>query len=219
MGGFMFDNFNKLEIKKQKQILDGAMEEFSKYGYKKTSVEDIAKSAGISKSMVFYYFNTKLDLYNYLIIYSLNYIIEKYDNLYSELKKLDYLERYSEIAKSKLITLAEEKPLFNFSGSLYLDTDNIEMKEEALELFNKVNNIFDSYQEIMNYEVKNSKLRTDIKKENALQYINWVMDGFSNYMINKYKDVPLGSADYDLEWKKFDKIIEDLEKLFYKKGK
>ena len=93
------------------------------------------------------------------------------------------------------------------------------MKEEALELFNKVNNIFDSYQEIMNYEVKNSKLRTDIKKENALQYINWVMDGFSNYMINKYKDVPLGSADYDLEWKKFDKIIEDLEKLFYKKGK
>ena len=133
--------------------------------------------------------------------------------------QVDYLERYSEIAKSKLITLAEEKPLFNFSGSLYLATDNIEMKEEALELFNKVNNIFDSYQEIMNYEVKNSKLRTDIKKENALQYINWVMDGFSNYMINKYKDVPLGSADYDLEWKKFDKIIEDLEKLFYKKGK
>ena len=84
MGGFMFDNFNKLEIKKQKQILDGAMEEFSKYGYKKTSVEDIAKSAGISKSMVFYYFNTKLDLYNYLIIYSLDYIIKKYDNLYEK---------------------------------------------------------------------------------------------------------------------------------------
>lgn len=60
------DKFLALPKEKQKAILDGAMQVFGSAPYKKASVGDIAKAAGISKGMVFYYFGSKKELYLFL---------------------------------------------------------------------------------------------------------------------------------------------------------
>ncbi len=55
-----------------RNILDAAIEEFSRLGYKATSVQAIADRAGVPKANVHYYFRNKVNLYRQ----SLNHIIE-----------------------------------------------------------------------------------------------------------------------------------------------
>lgn len=47
----------------RKQITTAAAEVFSKYGYDKTTVEDIANAAGKAKTSVYYYFEGKADIF------------------------------------------------------------------------------------------------------------------------------------------------------------
>lgn len=48
-------------------ILDIAQEIFSKYGYKKTTLDDIANAVRKGKSSLYYYFNSKEDLFQAVI--------------------------------------------------------------------------------------------------------------------------------------------------------
>jgi AcrR family transcriptional regulator len=47
----------------KRQILDAAFECFSEYGYLKTSLIDVAKRAGISRSLIYTYCKDKKDLF------------------------------------------------------------------------------------------------------------------------------------------------------------
>lgn len=47
-------------------IINGAMKCFSIHGYEKASMADIAKEAGVSKALLFHYFETKKKLFFYL---------------------------------------------------------------------------------------------------------------------------------------------------------
>lgn len=64
------EKFLALSDEKQSLIRNAALSCFSQHGYEKASINDIAKSAGISKASLFQYFGTKLNLYEYLIEYS-----------------------------------------------------------------------------------------------------------------------------------------------------
>ncbi|MCL1827217.1 MAG: TetR/AcrR family transcriptional regulator [Candidatus Cloacimonetes bacterium] len=52
-----------MESTKEEIILEAAKKVFVKYGYQKTSMEDIAKEAMIGKGSIYYYFNTKEDIF------------------------------------------------------------------------------------------------------------------------------------------------------------
>lgn len=68
---------------KEEQIVNSARELFMKYGIKKTSMDEIAKNAGVTKKTVYSYFVSKIDLVNYFIKDELNImkqIVEKYEN-------------------------------------------------------------------------------------------------------------------------------------------
>ncbi|MFB2772613.1 TetR/AcrR family transcriptional regulator [Pelatocladus sp. BLCC-F211] len=47
----------------KKQILDAAEEEFARYGLSGTRIEEIAKGAGVTTGMIYYYFINKEELY------------------------------------------------------------------------------------------------------------------------------------------------------------
>ena len=53
---------NSKRIDVREKIINAAMEVFSKYGYTNASVRLIAERAGISKGLVFWYFNSKDEL-------------------------------------------------------------------------------------------------------------------------------------------------------------
>ena len=62
----MNEKFNSLSDERKKKIINGAMKCFSIHGYEKASMADIAKEAGVSKALLFHYFETKKKLFLYL---------------------------------------------------------------------------------------------------------------------------------------------------------
>jgi AcrR family transcriptional regulator len=48
---------------RRRAILDGALERFSHYGFRRTSMEDIAQTAGISRAALYLHFNSKEDIF------------------------------------------------------------------------------------------------------------------------------------------------------------
>lgn len=62
----MNEKFYNLPDLKQKKIINACFRVFSRNSYKKSSMQEIADEAGISKSLLFYYFRNKKELYLFL---------------------------------------------------------------------------------------------------------------------------------------------------------
>lgn len=62
----MNDKFFTLPKAKQEAIINAGFRVFSQNTYKKSPMSEIADAAGISKSLLFYYFHNKKDLYLFL---------------------------------------------------------------------------------------------------------------------------------------------------------
>ena len=52
---------------KEEQIIEVARELFHKFGFKKVSMDEIAKEAGVTKKTIYRYFNSKEALLEYFI--------------------------------------------------------------------------------------------------------------------------------------------------------
>jgi TetR/AcrR family transcriptional regulator len=53
----------RIQVEKEEKILDGALEIFSRYGYRGATVDQIAAASGMSKPNLLYYFRRKHDIY------------------------------------------------------------------------------------------------------------------------------------------------------------
>jgi AcrR family transcriptional regulator len=85
------EQFFKIRAEKQNHIVDSAFSVFGRQGYRKASLSDIARKAGITKSMITYYFGSKKTLYLYLVGVSKSLLIEAIkDNISS--KATDFFE-------------------------------------------------------------------------------------------------------------------------------
>ena len=63
----MNEKFYQLPEEKQTRVLNAGFRVFSQNSYRKSPVNEIALEAGISKSLLFFYFRNKKEFYLYLI--------------------------------------------------------------------------------------------------------------------------------------------------------
>ncbi|MBE5845478.1 MAG: TetR/AcrR family transcriptional regulator [Butyrivibrio sp.] len=66
----MNEKFFDLKKEKQDRIINAALKAFAIGGYMHASTDDIVRMAGISKGLIFHYFETKLGLYQFVYNYS-----------------------------------------------------------------------------------------------------------------------------------------------------
>ncbi len=66
----MNEKFFDLKKEKQDRIINAALKAFALGGYMHASTDDIVRMAGISKGLIFHYFDTKLGLYQFVYDYS-----------------------------------------------------------------------------------------------------------------------------------------------------
>lgn len=71
----MNDKFFELKKEKQDRMINAALKVFAMQGYKHASTDDIVKEAGISKGLLFHYFESKLGLYEFIYEYSVRYMV------------------------------------------------------------------------------------------------------------------------------------------------
>ncbi len=66
--------FFDLKQEKQDRMINAALKIFAQNGYKHASTDDIVKEAGISKGLLFHYFDSKIGVYSFLYDYSARYM-------------------------------------------------------------------------------------------------------------------------------------------------
>ena len=79
----------------KEKILNTARDLFNTYGYSKTSMDLIAKEAGVTKKTIYSYFKDKETLINYFLAEQINIIRNIINKIYSEDKPL--LERINQM--------------------------------------------------------------------------------------------------------------------------
>lgn len=207
------EKFKALDPEKKQKILDASLKEFAEHGYDKASTNRIVKEAGIGKGMLFYYFKSKKDLYEFLAEYSLDFVVEKYFSRI-DLTEADFIERLKKTTKVKFEAQSKNKNVFNFLGTFML---NEEMKLPA--------HIQGKYEEMqktgnaMIYEgVDLSLFRNDVDVEKAFKLIRWSIEGYQNELLQRLKGQSIAAIDFDPYWEEFYDYLEILKKSFYREG-
>ncbi|KMT22747.1 TetR/AcrR family transcriptional regulator [Clostridium cylindrosporum] len=72
--------------KTKKVIFDAAIKSFSKKGYHKSTMDEIAEAAGVAKGTLYYHFKSKEDIFKFIIDEGIKMIKEE---LYDKTKHLD----------------------------------------------------------------------------------------------------------------------------------
>jgi len=122
----MVEKMNKAKSKKEK-IIKNAREMFSRFGFRKTSMKDIAESLRMGKASLYYYFKSKQDIFKGVVENESQIF---FDGLKKELKrKDDPLEKLRYFAHVKTKKLKE---LANYYAT---------MKDEYLKHYNFVEGI------------------------------------------------------------------------------
>lgn len=208
---FITGKFEKLDSEKKKMILDSAFEEFGDQGYEYASTNRIVQRAKISKGMLFYYFNSKKELFHYLISYGIDYVMEEYLTRIDE-NETDFIEKYRQITQVKMKSYIEEPYLFNFFGTLYIN-EYVELSQELKDRLDEIRDL--GYAKTFK-NIDKSLFRQDIDPDEIIRLINLTMSGYENELINNLKGKKLSSIDYDPFWNDFDNLLDLLRKVYYK---
>lgn len=199
--------FLSLPTEKQNSIIDAALKSFGKNGYKKTSISDIAKVAGISKAMVFHYFGTKKELYIYLLNTCINSIsvevIEKFDNSITDL-----FDRILYATKLEISMMKKHPDVPSFIESVYFESDE-EVKEEIQIIINS-----DEGEKLRNTLIFDgadlSKFKDDIDPNLVIKMIYLLAEGYMNQASNE-KEI-----DFDKLYNEFEECMQLFKRNFYK---
>ncbi len=96
----MNDKFFDLKKEKQDRMINAALKVFAMQGYKHASTDDIVKEAGISKGLLFHYFESKLGAYEFVYEYSVRYMVIELSTTVSRIEtNLFELMRQMEFAR------------------------------------------------------------------------------------------------------------------------
>lgn len=135
---------------KGEQILNAAKKLFTKYGFKKVSMDEIASEAGVTKKTVYTYFSSKEELLKYCIKEELQNMRKIIENV--ESKKLDFMETVHQV----IYNLLKYKKNCKFLKMLFNESEILksEQLKENLKIVDK---------EIQNYIRK--ELELAIQKE------------------------------------------------------
>jgi len=73
------EQFEEIRETKKALILDTALELFANEGFFKTSINDITKKAGISKGLIYNYFESKEDLIRTIVFNGIDNLLKNFD--------------------------------------------------------------------------------------------------------------------------------------------
>ena len=202
----MNEKFYALPAEKQHAIINAGYRIFSQNSYKNSPMSEIADAANISKSLLFYYFKNKKELYMFLwdkcaqltISYLTKYQCYGCSNLFESMER-------GMKAKMEIIRLYPD--MANFVIKAFYETN--------IEVANDVQNSFRNY-----FDLKKDKTLLRIDKEQFVEGIDiemmykdmyWASEGFLWEMVRK------GQVDMDEMEKGFRRLMDFWQSIYLRK--
>lgn len=199
----MNQKFLELNDEKRLAIINAGLEVFSKYDYKHALTDDIAAKAGISKGLLFYYFQNKLELYRYLAEYSAKIALEQLEQL-NIIDGVDFFEAIKLAVEAKTKMLEKYPYLYGFSIRYYQSRK--ELVDDSYEkLFE---DILASYDLISRSDTTSFKENVD--PQEVWKIIYWMSEGY----MNAFKD--LKNIDIEKVKDEYFRYLDILKENFYR---
>ncbi len=127
----MNQSYFELPLEKQKNLINAGYKVFASYPYKKGSMSFIAEAAGISKSLLFYYFKNKKEYYLFLFDTAVASINTRRKDSSSD-EKIDLFLLVSHTVERRLRIMSEYPYLLQFvSRAYYENSEEILTELEA----------------------------------------------------------------------------------------
>lgn len=203
----MNDKFFQLSEEKQLRIVNAAMEVFGKHDYRHAVTDDIAAKAGISKGLLFHYFENKKGLYMYLYYYCL-------DMMKQMILKQDFLEiddffEIMEYGANKKVEMIKKNPyIMEFSIRAFYSEKEAVSEEIHIDIQQQLASSFSLYFSHIDF----TKFRDDVDPVYVYQMLQWMVDGYMHSQ--QCMQVPL---DIDALMTEFHRWVKMLRPMVYKK--
>jgi len=167
----------------KEKIVNAAIKIFSQCGYEKTSTNQIAAEAGVSKGLVFHYFSTKKELF--LSVYRqavLIYIMEICEKLDPDQR--DFLLRIQALILLKFELMKKHPEIFDFIKTAYLET-SLQVKEEIAAL-NR--DLLDQSFGLVYENIDYSLFKPDLDRKSALATMLYTLEKWSENFVRQNAD-------------------------------
>lgn len=201
------EKFLNLPKEKQDSIVDAALISFGNNGYKKTSVNDVATAAGVSKASLFHYFGTKKALYLYLINLCgdllMNEINKKFDT-----KTTDFFDRIMQATDIEISVMKQHPAILLFLNSIYFENDD-EVKDYIKNILSDSRGE-DFRKKIAFDGIDTSKFKDGVDPKLVYKMLLSIGYGYSYRFSGKNK------LDLDALYSEFEEYIKLLKNNLYK---
>lgn len=207
----MFSKFLNLEKEKQDRILNAAIKEFAEKGYDRASTNEIVKEAGISKGLLFHYFQNKKQLFLFLFDYCYETIA---DEFYKKInyQETDFFKRIRHAVMVKMELLATYPDIIKFVQEVFFE-ESAEIKVEFDKKKSELTHInLEKVYEGIDY----SKFRDDVDLAKIIKIISWTFEKMSDEAIENAKLSPTHEFNYQTIQAEAEEYFDVLIKCFYK---
>ncbi|WP_414049910.1 TetR/AcrR family transcriptional regulator [Macrococcus animalis] len=206
----MNEAFLKLDEEKQQTILNTCFKIFAEHGYKRTSTNEIIAAAGISKGMLFYYFNNKKALFHTLIKLSMDFSEEKFYE--QSINDPDFITRISKYTKKKAELMHRYPDMTRFLTRVFTQEIDL-LNEEEMNRYEKIK--IEAFSAIYK-GIDFSLFRDDIDQQILMLMIQDSIVGYEQRLMPKITDEMIQNNNYDTLFNEFEAYIENLRKVYYK---
>lgn len=216
-----YPKFRALDEEKRTRIINAAMNEFV-HGYVAAKTDEIVREAGISKGLLFHYFGTKENLYDFLIEYAIEIVKTEYVDLINT-RQPDLLESVWQMSLLKYDLSKRFPMIFDFLTSTYLDTRHTLNPEQAAHLHRFLEIRGRVLAEILAH-CDTSLFREGVDPLKAMEIIDWTLTGCAEAMASKMIQAEgsfsavgeAARADYDYYLEEFKMYLDIFRRCFYK---
>jgi TetR/AcrR family transcriptional regulator len=207
----MFSKFLSLDSEKQDRIINAAIKEFAQKGYDSASTNEIVKEAGISKGLLFHYFQSKKQLFFFLFDYCYNLVADEFYKKV-DLTERDFFKRIRQAVHIKMDLQSKYPDILTFIQEAFMQ-DSPEIKVE----FDKKKQELNAVNIGIIYDgIDLSKFRDDVDPQKILKIISWTFEKMSDEELLKAKMVPGHKIDYEKVFLEAEEYFEIFIKCFYK---
>ncbi len=119
--------------KTKRKIFETSLKLFSEKGYDATSIEEITATVGVAKGTLYYHFNSKEEIFNFLVeegmkllINSIEIKISKCDNTLDKIKAVSLIQLKAVLKYENLLTIVLSQTWGNESRNVFCKQKVIE---------------------------------------------------------------------------------------------
>jgi TetR/AcrR family transcriptional regulator len=211
----MSGNFEALPEDKRQKILDACLDEFAEYGYINASTNRIVRAAGISKGLLFHYFESKKKLFLYVLDYTLSTLIQKMSK-YSASLTGDFFDTMWQYSLIKTRIAVEEPQMYHIMYDAYLNLTE-DIKDELMQRYGQM---LSDQRKAFCMKMDAAKLREGVTAETAANIVMDFLDGYYRRNIDYYKTFSPEQFLVELENIKEDmkRYMDVIRRAVYKDG-